>query len=206
MLNAKQTRFVQEYVVDLNATDAARRAGYNERSVEAIGYENLRKPQIQAAIAEIQSRRAERTEVKADRVVAELARVGFSDVRRLFNDDGSMKSVKDWPDDVAAAVSSIETLEEYEGSGENRRFVGLTKKVKLWDKNKALASLMQHLGMVVHKLKVEEERTLVVRHEYEQLRRQPADEIIRLYRQAFSSPPAPELLAAASPGDGPLPS
>jgi phage terminase small subunit len=78
MLTAKQLRFVAEYLVDLNATRAAIRAGYSPKTAGVIGYENLKKPQIAAVIAKAQAQLAERTEVTIETVVAELARLGFA--------------------------------------------------------------------------------------------------------------------------------
>ena len=75
-------------------------------------------------------------------------------MRKLFDEQGALKPIGEWSDDVAAAVASLEVLEEWEGSGESRRLVGHTKKLKLWDKNSALKTLAQHLGMLVQKVEV----------------------------------------------------
>lgn len=69
-LTALQVRFVEEYLVDLNATQAAVRAGYSQSTAKEIGYENLTKPHIQAAIAEARLKQQQRTEITADRVVS----------------------------------------------------------------------------------------------------------------------------------------
>ena len=79
MLRPKQTRFVAEYLVDLNATQAAIRAGYSPKTARAIGCENLTKPDIAAAIAKAQAQLSEHTEVTIASIVAELARLGFAD-------------------------------------------------------------------------------------------------------------------------------
>jgi hypothetical protein len=71
-LTDKQQRFVEEYLVDLNATQAAIRAGYSENTARQIGYENLAKPDIQAAIAEKRSEQAKRTAISADMVLEGL--------------------------------------------------------------------------------------------------------------------------------------
>lgn len=86
-LNAKQNRFVEEYLVDLNATKAAIRAGYSERTAEVIGYENLRKPQIQEAIQAAIEKRSERTETTQDKVVAELGKVAFAEAHDYTDAD-----------------------------------------------------------------------------------------------------------------------
>lgn len=151
-LTAKQERFVQEYLVDLNATQAAIRAGYSERTARAIGMENLTKPDIQAAIHTAMEQRSKRVEITQDRVLQEYARLAFFDPRKLFEDNGKPKDIKKLDDDTAAALVGLDVMEEYEGAGESRKFVGYTKKYKLANKLGALDSLGKHLGMFVDKV------------------------------------------------------
>lgn len=82
-LTPKQQRFVDEYLVDLNATQAAIRSGYSRRSAAEQGHDLLRKPQVAAAVQAGQAARAERTGITADRVLTELARIAFADHRQL---------------------------------------------------------------------------------------------------------------------------
>jgi phage terminase small subunit len=77
-LTAKQSRFIAEYLIDLNATQASIRAGYSPKTAGVIGYENLKKPQIAAVIAKAQAQLSERIEVTIETVVAELAKLGFA--------------------------------------------------------------------------------------------------------------------------------
>src|SRR4051795_2170385 len=84
-LNDRQARFVAEYLLDLNATQAAVRAGYSPQSARTQAADLLTNPNIEAAIAEAQAERSRRTEVTADRVVLELARVAFGDPRRVMS-------------------------------------------------------------------------------------------------------------------------
>ncbi len=77
-LTDKQRRFVSEYLVDLNATQAAIRAGYSEKAARAIGSENLTKPDIQKAIQKARTRQQSRVEVTADDILRELISVGMS--------------------------------------------------------------------------------------------------------------------------------
>ena len=79
-LTGKQQNFVNEYLIDLNATAAAKRAGYSVKSAHDIGWENLKKPEIAAAIAKRRQRMIEKLEVTEEMVVQELAKIGFSDV------------------------------------------------------------------------------------------------------------------------------
>jgi hypothetical protein len=89
----------------------------------------------------------DRSEWGTEKVLHELRRIGFSDIREIFRDDGSLKSPKDWPKDVALAVSSVEVDELFDGVGRERRQVGETKKLKLWDKMRALELLGKNLKL-----------------------------------------------------------
>lgn len=156
-LTAKQIRFVDEYMVDFNATQAAIRAGYKAKTAHVIGAENLRKPKIAEEIARRQKDLQRRTEVTQDRVVKELARVAFADatdyacVETLTyeNEDGTVSPVqivspKDTDtlsDDQRAAIAGIK-------HGAN----GI--EVKLHDKIKALELLGRHIGMFNDKIEV----------------------------------------------------
>lgn len=146
-LTPKQAQFAQEYLVDLNATQAAIRAGYSAKTAEQQGFQLLQKTSVQKAIAEGRRQREERTAVSADRVLLEAARLALFDPRKLFNDDGSPKGIHELDDDTAAAVAGIEVLEQFEGSGKERVFVGYLKKYRIADKNAALEKLFRHHGL-----------------------------------------------------------
>lgn len=103
----KQRRFVEEYLVDLNATQAAIRAGYSRKTAASIGEENLRKPEIQAAIKAAMTARQERTEITQDRVIAELAKIAFGDSRNVMSRGSSGVELKACtkPSDNGSVVS-----------------------------------------------------------------------------------------------------
>jgi phage terminase small subunit len=154
-LTDKQARFVEEYLIDLNATQAAIRAGYNEKTARAIGCENLTKPDIAAAVAEAQAKRSARTEITQDRVLKELARIGFSDVRNLFSwseERSTFVPSANLTEDQAAAVSAIEsetrTFVDREGNAETT----VKLKLRVYDKVAALEKIGKHLGMFVEKV------------------------------------------------------
>lgn len=158
-LTAKQERFVQEYLIDLNATQAAIRAGYSEHTARSIGQENLTKPDIQQAIAAAQQIRAQRTEITQDRVLKELARLAFFDIRKLYRDDGSLKPPHELDDEAAAVLAGIDVVEMAGGAkigGEDgiSHLPMYTKKAKVWDKAGALQLAMRHLGMLKDKVAV----------------------------------------------------
>ena len=139
-LTAKQQAFVAEYLCDLNTTQAAIRAGYSAKTARAIGCENLTKPRIQAAIQKAMAVRSKRTEITADRVLKEYARIGLGDLREVVTWEGSKVTIKDsaeLTDDAAAAIGEV----SQKTTGE------LT--VKLHSKTTALDAMAKHLGMFV---------------------------------------------------------
>ncbi len=147
-LTPKQAAFVEEYAIDRNATQAAIRAGYSKRAARQIGDENMSNPAVAAAIAEARADRSKRTGITADRVLHELARIAFFDIRKAFHEDGAMKPLSELDDDTAAAIAGIEVVNQFE-DGEN---VGTLKKIKIADKLVALDKLARHLGMFNDKL------------------------------------------------------
>lgn len=96
-LTAKQRRFVDEYLIDLNATQAAIRAGYSEKTAQAIAAENLSKPLIKAEIDAALDRRSKETQIDANWVLKRLADEAEADVADLYDEDGKLKPMKDWP-------------------------------------------------------------------------------------------------------------
>lgn len=150
-LTAKQAAFVREYLVDLNATQAAIRAGYSKNRAGEIGYQQLRKTTIQAAIKEEMEKRAERTEITADKVLKEFAKLAFFDPRNLFDDNGVPKDITQLDDNTAAALSGLDVVQEYDP---DTGVTSYTKKYKLASKQSALDSLGRHLGMFLDRSEV----------------------------------------------------
>jgi phage terminase small subunit len=144
-LAPSQSRFVHEYLIDLNATQAAIRAGYAKRSAHVQGCELLTNPKVCAAIETAIGKREQRTGVKADHVVAELALLAFSNIRNFAVDDTGrvILANANTPDDVWRSVSSMKTKITTDRDGRSYRDVEL----KLWSKTDALKMLGQHLGM-----------------------------------------------------------
>lgn len=145
-LTPKQKRFVAEYLVDLNATAAAIRAGYSKKTAEVIGYENLRKPQIKTAINQAMQDQQKRTEITQDMVISELAKLGFFDIRKMFDKDGKPLEISQLDNDTAAALVGLDVQDVYEFNGDEKQFVGYVKKYKMADKIRALELLGKHTG------------------------------------------------------------
>lgn len=160
-LTAKQQRFVEEYLVDLNATQAAIRAGYSAKNAGKIGPELLGKTRIQEAINTAMQERGKRTEITVDRVLAELGKIAFTDVsdyleirteRILVDRDPEtmepiseirqlvlLKDTADIPPDKLAAISEVKQAKDGSIS------------YKLHDKKGALDSIAKHLGMFIER-------------------------------------------------------
>lgn len=145
-MTKKQKRFVEEYLIDLNATQAAIRAGYSPLTARDIGCENLTKPNIQEAIDKAIAERSRRTGVNADRVVRELAKIAFVNAGEVVDFDTAILMDKISEDDMAAIQSiKVKTF------GED----GVEREVKLADKLKALELLGKHLGLFKDKVELD---------------------------------------------------
>ena len=144
-MTKKQKRFIEEYLIDLNATQAAIRAGYSPYTAKSIGSENLTKPDIKAQIARAMAERSRRTGVNADRVIMELAKIAFVNANDVIDAETATLKPDALPEDTAAIQSvKVKTF------GED----GLEREIKMADKLKALELLGKHLGMFRDKLEV----------------------------------------------------
>lgn len=148
-LTKKQQRFVEEYLIDLNATQAAIRAGYSVQTAYSIGDENLKKPEINNAIAKEMAERSKRTGINQDRVVLELAKIAFLNLADVINmDDATVKGEANRDD--TAAISSVKVKRIPTEDSDI-----LIREIKTYDKLKALELLGKHLGIFTDKLKVD---------------------------------------------------
>lgn len=147
-LTPKQQRFVEEYLIDLNATQAAIRAGYSEKTAKSIGQENLTKPDIQKAIEEAQNKRQEQTQIDAAYVLKRLVEIDQMDVLDIMDDQMKIRPVNEWPKVWRQYVINLENLELSDGEG-------CFKKIKWPDKVKNLELLGKHVSVGAFKDKIE---------------------------------------------------
>lgn len=149
MLTPKQSTFVDEYLVDLNATQAAIRAGYSKKTARVIGAQNLTKLNIQVALKEAMDERARATGVTAESVLRQCRDLSFSDIRELFTKSGQLIPVHELSDAVAAAVQSVEVVVRATGETDDdgNREVEHVHKIRLVDKRASLDMLFKHLGL-----------------------------------------------------------
>lgn len=181
-LTDKQEMFCREYLIDLNATQAAIRAGYSEKTARALGCENLTKPNIQSRIAELKSERNNRVEIDASYVLRRLVEIDQMDVLDIVRDDLSLKPVTDWPPSWRRYISGFDLAEMFEYTGEDggKELAGILKKIKWPDKVKNLELLGKHVSVMAFKEKVEHtgkdggpiETTTLTKEEYKQARRE----------------------------------
>lgn len=149
-MTPKQRRFCEEYLIDLNAAQAAIRAGYSKKTARIVASKLLTKANIQEIINDLMRDRQQRTHITQDRVLQELGRIALFDIRKLYREDGALKSPHELGDDAAAVLSGIDVVEMV--SSESESVVMHTKKVKIFDKNVALTLAMRHLGILNDKL------------------------------------------------------
>lgn len=144
-MTQKQKRFIEEYLIDLNATQAAIRAGYSPDTAQQTGSENLSKPVIRAQIDRAMAERSKRTGVNAERVIQELAKIAFVNAAEVIDPKTATVKEDALPEDTAAIQSvKVKTF------GED----GLEREIKMADKIKALELLGKHLGMFKDKLEL----------------------------------------------------
>lgn len=171
-LTPRVARFVEEYLIDLNGAQAAIRAGYSSKTARVRAAQLLANANVQAAVTAGMAARSKRTEITQDMVLKELAKLAFSDPRKFFNDDGTLKHPKDLDDHTAAALAQFEVTEEFDREQPDemletqphggalqrqygrKRLAGYTTKVKWADKRAALVDIGKLLGMFIDRKEI----------------------------------------------------
>lgn len=156
-LTAKQQRFVAEYLIDLNQTQAAIRAGYSEKTAAEQASRLLTNVKVAEAIQAAMKARSERTQIDADWVLKRLARDATADLADLYTEHGTLKPVHEWP--IAwrtGLVAGIETVQERDGEdAEGKPVYATVRKVKLLDRTKLVELIGKHVEVGAFKEKVE---------------------------------------------------
>jgi phage terminase small subunit len=149
-IDDRRARFAQEYPKDLNGTEAAIRAGYAPKSAHVTASRLLSDAKVRGEIDALLLRVAQKSEITVERTLKEIARIAYGDIRKLYREDGSFKPIHEMDDDAAAQLAGIEIEEEYHDGvpeADIKPSVTVTRKVKRWDKGKALSQCMAYLGM-----------------------------------------------------------
>jgi phage terminase small subunit len=159
-LTAKQKMFVHEYLVDLNATQAAIRAGYSDKTAEVIGFENLRKPNVEKAIQKAMDERAKRVDVTAERVLQELAHIAYDDIKNYlsYRTEKTLLEYDENGKPIIGYKQIIEMMDSDMVDTRNIQEVSINAKgdfkFKLYSKSDALVNLGRHLGLFTDKSEV----------------------------------------------------
>lgn len=146
-LTHKQQAFVEEYLIDLNGTQAAIRAGYSKKTAGRTAAENLQKPVIQEEIQRLTAERSRRTKIDSDYVLMRLAEIDQMDAKDILDDNDNMLPISEWPKIWRQMISGLDVKEIYEGSGDERVTAGLLKKIKWPDKVKNIELIGKHVDV-----------------------------------------------------------
>lgn len=144
----KQRAFIDEFLKDRNATQAAIRAGYSERTAYSAGSRLLKNVEVSSEIERALNRISERAELKAAMVLDEIRKLAFANLSKAFSDDGRLLHPKDMPEELKTALSLVESEDIFAGRGPMRQKIGETKRIKLHDKVRALEMLAKHFNLL----------------------------------------------------------
>jgi len=145
-LTPKQRRFVEEYLLDMNATQAAIRAGFSERTANQQGPRLLEHPAIMAAIDAAKIKRSEKLEVDAEWMLQRLVAEAEADLADLYDQNNNLKQIENWPEIWRQGlVAGVEIEALFAGYGENRIQIGEVKKLKLSDRVRRLELIGKHV-------------------------------------------------------------
>ncbi|UQI38050.1 terminase small subunit [Citrobacter freundii] len=154
-LTDKQDMFCREYLIDLNATQAAIRAGYSAKTANRTASENLSKPDVQSRIAELKAQRNDLVGINATYVLNRLVEIDQMDVLDILTSTGELKSVAEWPKVWRTTLSGLEVME----MASEGNTAALLKKIKWPDKVKNLELLGKHISVQAFKEQVEQKVT-----------------------------------------------
>ena len=150
-LTTKQEIFCLEYLTDLNATQAAIRAGYSKETANRIGSENLSKLDIQNRITELKKQRSDKLGINSDYILRRLYEIDNLDITDIINNDGDVIPVSQWPETWRKTVNSIEVSSIKTGE----EIIGYLKKVRWPDKIKNLELLGKHIDVAAFRERIE---------------------------------------------------
>lgn len=158
----RQELFAREYVIDLNGTRAAIAAGYSPKGADVRAAELLGIRKVKALVDSFLAKRHSKLEVTADRIIEELAKLAFFDPRAIWNEDGSLKPVREWDDNAAAALAGVEHEKLFQHFAKGQaEHIGTTTKVKLLARTEALRMLGQYRKLFTEKVEVTGDDALI---------------------------------------------
>jgi phage terminase small subunit len=155
-----RARFVDEFMLDRNATQAAIRAGYSPKTAQVQGSRLLCNAVVLAEINKRGAEQSQRLQITSDRIMQEYERLALLDPLDLFNADGTMKALKDIPEDARRAIAGLEIKELRAEGNEDVVIQATLKKLKFSDKKGALDSLAKIMGLMKERVEVTGQVTL----------------------------------------------
>lgn len=169
-LKGKQKRFCEEYQIDMNATQAAIRAGYSAKTAHSQGPRLLENVEVKVCLDQLNRERLERTKIDVDYVLMRMVAIDQMDIIDILQDDGTLRPIKEWLKIWRQYLSAMEIAEITEGQGDQKVTIGVLKKIKWPDKVKNLELLGRHVNVQAFKDQVEEKgKWLVVLSEEDML-------------------------------------
>jgi len=147
-MTLKQERFCREYLVDLNATQAAMRAGYSVKTAHTIGQENLRKPVIKAYLSDKIQKQSEKTSITVEEILKELKNFLMFDPAKMYDEDGNIKPLHEMDEATRKSICGHDVKEHItESVSGDSMEVKRISKIKTWDKLKSAELLGKYLKM-----------------------------------------------------------
>lgn len=143
-LSDKQERFCEEYLIDLNATQSAIRAGYAEKSARTQGSRLLTNDDIQKRISQLQADRSHRVKVDADYVLRRLVDMAELDYADIFDDNFCIKPISEWSETWRKALNGIEVTELFQRKDKQKVLIGFIKSIKMPKREKLLELIAKH--------------------------------------------------------------
>ena len=158
-MTTKQAQFVAEYRKDMNATQAAIRAGYSRKTAASQGERLLRHVEIAVAVAEKTQQQLDKADLTAERTLEEMRRLAFSNVQDLFDEEGNLRPIHTLSREQAACIASLEVIVKNAQAGDGHQ--DIVHKVRVWDKTRTLEMLGKHFALLVDRVKVEGDDALI---------------------------------------------
>lgn len=149
-MTPKQALFVAEYRKDLNATQAAIRAGYSKKGAGQTAEKLLKNAEIAEAVAEKTQQQLDKADLTANRVLEELRRLSFADIRGLFDAEGNLKPLHELTAEQAACIAGFEVIKKNAEAGDGKTDV--VHKVRVIDKTRSLEMLAKHFALLTEKI------------------------------------------------------
>ena len=160
-LNERQKRFCAEYVIDLNATQAAIRSGYSKKTARAIGQRLLTHVYINKEISRLKSKVSDKLDISAEKVLSELYKSAFFDIAEIFDANGNLLPIKEMPEYARRAIAGIKVRKIQSGKDDSGKTVyDDLIEVKINDKIRSLEKLGEHLKLFTQNVNISGEITI----------------------------------------------